>query len=159
MRKDKNTMLISVVVLLTIGATMSAAQAEGAKKGAVSNPKWKEECGACHFAFPPHLLPAASWRAIMSNLDNHFGSNATMDENSVTEITAFLEKNASTKNHEVLAKPLLRITETHWFKSEHKEVAMRDWKNPKVKSPANCTACHTKADIGDFDEDNVRIPK
>lgn len=157
--KAKNITLMFVAVVLAMGATMSVAQAEGTQKGTVNNAKWKDECGGCHFAYPPRFLPAESWRAIMSGLDKHFGSNATMDEASANEISAFLEKNASTKKHEVLAKPLLRITETRWFKSEHKEVAARDWKNPKVKSPANCGACHTKADSGDFDEDNVKIPK
>ncbi len=167
MFKIKNTTLRFVVVMLAMCATMSAvtvsdAWADGDHEGqkrTVSNAKWKDECGACHFAFPPRFLPAESWRAIMSGLDKHFGSNATMDEATAKEITGFLEKNASTKKQEVQAKPLLRITETRWFKSEHRKVAERDWKNPKVKSPANCGACHTQADSGDFDEDNVKIPK
>ena len=95
----------------------------------------------------------------MSGLDKHFGSNAGLDTASANEITAFLEKNADTRKHETLAKPLLRITETRWFKSEHREVAAHNWKNPKVKSRANCGACHTKAESGNFNEDDVKIPK
>jgi nitrate/TMAO reductase-like tetraheme cytochrome c subunit len=95
----------------------------------------------------------------MSGLDKHFGSNASLDAESANEITAFLEKNAGRKGREPSGKPTLRITDTSWFKSEHREVAARDWKNPKVKSPANCAACHTKAETGDFNERNVRIPK
>ena len=129
------------------------------RQPAVSNAKWKEECGACHFAYPPRFLSAESWRAVMSGLDKHFGSNAGLDAASADEITAFLEKNASTKKHEASAKPLLRITETRSFKSEHREVASRVWKNPKVKSAANCGACHTRAESGDFSEDNVKIPR
>ncbi len=159
MFKAKYITLMFAVVVLAMGAMMSAAQAEGTQKGSASNAKWKDECGACHFAFPPRFLPAESWRTIMAGLNKHFGSNAGLDAATASEITAFLEKNASTKKHEVLAKPLLRITETPWFKSEHREVAARDWKNPKVKSPANCGACHTKADSGDFNEDNVKIPR
>jgi nitrate/TMAO reductase-like tetraheme cytochrome c subunit len=157
--KVNNLIQMLAAVVFATGATMSVAQAEGTQKGTVSNAKWKDECGGCHFAYPPRFLPAESWRAIMSGLDKHFGSNATMDEVSANEITAFLEKNASTKKHEVLVKPLLRITETRSFKSEHREVAARDWKNSKVKSPANCGACHTRADSGDFSEDNVKIPR
>ena len=105
-------------VVLLMGVTMSVAQAEGSQKHTDSNTKWKDECGACHFAFPPRFLPAESWRAVMVGLDRHFGSNAGLDAETAKEITDFLEKNASTKKHEVLAKPLLRITETNWFKSE-----------------------------------------
>jgi hypothetical protein len=61
---------------------------------AVSNAKWKEECGACHVAFPPRFQPAGVWRTLMHGLDNHFGSDATLDAAAVEEITAFLEKNA-----------------------------------------------------------------
>lgn len=155
----KNLSRIFAAVVLVMGATMPVAQAEGTQKITVSNTKWKDECGACHFAYPPRFLPAESWRAIMAGLDKHFGSNAGLDTATASEITAFLEKNARTKGYAPSVKPLLRITETPWFKSEHREVAARDWKNPKVKSRANCGACHTQAESGDFSEDNVKIPK
>jgi len=161
--KVKNLTRMFAVVVLIMGATMPVAHADDdedeGRQPAVSNAKWVSECGACHVAYPPRYLPAESWRATMSGLDKHFGSNAGLDAASANEITAFLEKNADTRKHETLAKPLLRITETHWFKSEHREVAAHNWKNPKVKSRANCGACHTKAESGDFSEDNVKIPK
>lgn len=161
--KVKNLTRMFAVVVLIMGATMPVAHADDdedeGRQPAVSNAKWVLECGACHVAYPPRYLPAESWRAIMSGLDKHFGSNAGLDAASANEITAFLEKNADTRKHETLAKPLLRITETRWFKSEHREVAAHNWKNPKVKSRANCGACHTKAESGDFSEDNVKIPK
>jgi hypothetical protein len=155
---------VAVLVLVTAMFVAQVSEARAAddrdgKKSMVSDPKWKSECGACHFAYPPRFLPAESWRAIMTGLDKHFGSNAGLDAETANEISAFLEKNASTKKPDTSSKPLLRITETSWFKSEHKEVAASTWKLPKVKSPANCSACHTKAESGDFDEDNVKIPK
>ena len=164
----KNFTRMFAVVVLVMGATMSVAHTSDARadddedegqRPTVSNAKWKSECGACHVAYPPRMLPAESWRAIMSGLDKHFGSNAGLDAASANEITAFLEKNADARKHDASGKPLLRITETRGFKSEHREVAARVWKNPKVKSPANCTACHTQAESGDFNEDNVKIPK
>jgi hypothetical protein len=163
----KNLARMCSVVVLVAGATMSVAQVSIAwadddhdgQKPAVSNAKWKDECGACHFAYPPRFLPAESWRAVMAGLDKHFGSNVSLDTESTNEIRAFLEKNGDRKGRESSGKPTLRITDTGWFKSEHREVAARDWTNPKVKSSANCAACHTKAESSDFNEDNVRIPK
>ncbi len=157
-----------VVVMLLLGATMFLSQVANArgdddedtgKRPAVVDAKWAAECTACHVAYPARYLPAESWRAIMAGLNKHFGSDASLDAQSVKEITAYLEKNASTKKHKILKDPQLRITETRWFKSEHREVAARSWKNPKVKSPANCSACHTKAESGDFSERHVKIPK
>jgi len=125
------------------------------------NAKWKEECGSCHLAYPPRFLSAESWRAMMSGLDKHFGSNASLDPAVATEIGDFLEKNASTKQHKSSngIEPPLRISDTSWFKSEHREVSSGMWKNPKVKSPSNCSACHTKAESGSFNEHDVRMPR
>lgn len=156
-----------VVAVLMTGAMMMIAQTPVARadddhegqKSMVSNAKWKSECGACHVAYPPNMLHAESWRAIMSGLEKHFGSNAGLDAATTSEITAFLEQHARTKGHPPAGQPLLRITETPWFKSEHREVAARHWKNPKIKSPANCGACHPKAESGDFSEDDVKIPR
>jgi hypothetical protein len=165
-RKFSHTLALGVMVMV---AMMYVAHASNARaddddedtghRPAVVDAKWATECSACHVAYPARYLPAESWRAIMSGLDKHFGSNASLDAATTKEITAYLEKNASTGKHNVSVKPVLRITETRWFKSEHREVAARHWKNPKVKSRANCGACHTTADRGDFSERHIKIPK
>lgn len=126
---------------------------------AVKNILWQTECGSCHVAFPPRLLPAESWRAMMSGLDKHFGSDASLDAAATAEIGAFLEKNAGSSRHATSGKPLLRITETRWFVREHDEVSAVTWKNPKIKSAANCAACHTQAESGNYGERGIRIPK
>ena len=152
----------SVAVLL-MGVMMSVAHAEDdddeERVPPAKNTLWQTECGACHVAFPPRLLPAESWRAVMSGLDKHFGSDASLDVASAREIGAFLDKNAGGRGRETSSKPLLRITETRWFKREHDEVSDRIWKNPKVKSAANCAACHIQAESGNYSEHNIRIPK
>lgn len=127
----------------------------------VINAKWKEECGSCHLAYPPRFLSAESWRAMMVGLDKHFGSDASLDAATATEIGNFLEQNASTKQRLSSngKEPALRISETRWFESEHREVSSRMWKDPKVKSASNCAACHTKADSGSFSERDIRMPK
>jgi hypothetical protein len=161
-RSFVNHLRMFALAMLAAGATMSPAHAEKeheSHRSIFSNPKWKNECGACHVAYPPYMLPADSWRAIMAGLDKHFGSNAGLDAETAREITAFLEKNADTKNHDASGKPQLRITGTRWFKSEHREVSAHTWNLAKVKSPANCGACHTKADKGDFNEHSLKIPK
>lgn len=132
---------------------------EGFTFPVASNPKWKAECGTCHIAFPAHLLPAQSWHAIMTGLEKHFGSDASLDTATSHEITVFLEKNAGRRGYDSLSKPQLRITEMGWFKSEHREVASHVWSNPKVKSRANCAACHTQAENGRFGEHDIRIPR
>jgi hypothetical protein len=45
----------------------------------VADPVVKEECGSCHIAFAPSMLPASSWKRMMDDLKNHFGDDATID--------------------------------------------------------------------------------
>jgi hypothetical protein len=149
----KKTVYFTLFTLLLAGSAMADSS-----RYTANNPKWKSECGSCHVAYPPQLLPASSWRAIMSGLDKHFGSDASLDTQTLTEVGAFLEQNAGRKRA-ASAKPVLRITETSWFLREHDEVSRSVWSSQKVKSPSNCTACHRGADNGDFSEHNVRIPK
>lgn len=126
---------------------------------AQANATWQKECGGCHMAFPPGLLPAESWRKTMTGLNQHFGTDASLTPAETAEITAFLVKHAS--NRWRASTTPLRITESAWFKSKHdsREVPAAVWKRPSVKSPSNCLACHSGADQGDFEESRVRIPK
>lgn len=126
---------------------------------AQANAKFRQECGSCHIAYAPGLLPAESWRKVMSGLDKHFDTDASLTAQENKEITDFLVKNASNRWKAPTAP--LRISETRWFKSEHdsKEVPPDVWKRPAVKSPANCQACHVGADKGDFGERGIKIPK
>lgn len=148
----------TVLIAATLLAASAAAHADGQKTFTATNPTWQAECGSCHLAYPPQLLPARSWRALMTGLDKHFGSDASVDAKTAAEIGVFLEKNAG-RDRDATAKPVLRITDTGWFRHEHDEVAASVWRNPKVKSAANCAACHTGAARGDFNEHSIRIPR
>ena len=59
-------------------ALSSGTIASGPKLPQATNAAWKAECGSCHAAYPPGLLPAPSWRAVMAGLDRHFGTDATI---------------------------------------------------------------------------------
>lgn len=147
-----------------------AAWADGGENlaPAASNPKWQTECGACHLAYPPSLLPERSWRKIMSGLQRHFGQDASLDAATTREITDFLVNNSadrvSGKRASKVMRSLgtgetpLRISETAWFVRKHDELSPRVWKRTKVGSAANCAACHPAAERGDYSEHGVRIP-
>lgn len=130
------------------------------KRYEVHHSGYLQECGACHLAYPPQMLSAASWRAVMEGLPRHFGTDASLEPALHADILRYLEENASNGNtFSASGKPLLRITETRWFVHEHGEELPADiWRHPKVKSPTNCAACHTAADKGDFSERTLRLP-
>jgi len=121
-------------------------------------PAYRQECGGCHVAYPPGLLPAASWRRLLGGLPQHFGSDASLDAATVKQLATWLETHAGVSRDAGAAPAQDRITRTAWFVHEHGEVPAPVWKRPAVGSAANCTACHARADQGDFDEHRVRIP-
>ncbi|MEW5891659.1 MAG: diheme cytochrome c [Pseudomonadota bacterium] len=146
-------------LLLLAGLGTPSAQADELRITA-RNATWQKECGACHVAYPPSLLPAASWREMMNTLDRHFGTDTSLDAAQTKEILNFLTANAGRRAAVGKdGKPLQRITETNWFRHEHDEVPARLWKDARVKSPANCAACHQKAEAGDYGERSLRLPK
>lgn len=149
---------ISYLLPIALFALASPASRAGEHIYAATDPTWKAECGACHIAYPPALLPAESWRTLMAQLDRHFGTDASVDAATAQSIAAFLERNAD-KRRSTNAAPALRITETRWFQHEHDEVPTRIWKSAAVKSAANCEACHAQAAHGDFSDRTRRVPR
>ena len=145
---------------LTAGALfVDAAQASEhtERAHAPENALYRTECGACHVAYPPGLLAGVSWRAVMTGLDKHFGVDASVDPKQAAELERYLEQNSVADRQP--GKGSLRISDSPWFQRHHREVAAAVWKRESVKSPANCSACHPRAEQGDFNEHQVHIPK
>jgi hypothetical protein len=149
------------IVLAIAAIAVGATQALAANSFVVSNENVKKECGACHMAFQPAFLPARSWEALMGDLPNHFGEDASLkDPALVKEITDYLVQNAGDaggkSNNWVkrIAKTEtpLRISETPgWVRAHSEEVGAAAWK--KAGSKANCVACHKGADVGNYGEE------
>ena len=119
---------------------------------------YEAECASCHMAYPPALLSQQSWKNVMSGLSKHFGTDASLDPKTQTELTHWLLKNAATRQRYSETAPENRITKTSWFIRNHDEVRADVWKRSSIKSPANCGACHIDAANGVFSENNIKIP-
>ena len=148
------TALALAATLLAAGTALADNIAMPAKPSAA----YTQECASCHTAYAPGLLPASSWKRIMATLDKHYGTDASLDDKAVAEISGWLAANAGTYKR-ATATPDDRITSAAWFVREHREVAPDVWKRASVGSKANCSACHTGAAQGNFSERNLRIPK
>ena len=124
---------------------------------------WKEECAACHMLYAPGLLPAEAWRQQMQTLDEHYGSNATLDPEQEREILEFLLRASAGNRLPVEPSPTAgeppRISQTRWFERKHDEVSEAKFARESVGGRANCVACHRDAERGDFDDDKVKIPR
>ncbi|PKO39528.1 MAG: cytochrome C [Betaproteobacteria bacterium HGW-Betaproteobacteria-6] len=115
------------------------------------------ECSSCHIAYQPALLKAADWRKLMAGLSDHFGSDATVDQKTGQEIGAFLERHAGNASRLGNAGNPPRITQTSRFIRKHDEIPAKYWRDPRVKSAANCEACHPDAARGSYSEHDISI--
>lgn len=120
---------------------------------------YMEECASCHTAYAPRFLNKTNWQNITTDLSHHFGTDATIDDKSLAEIAKWLETNAATQGKSAELSKDNRITSKRWFLHEHDEVSANTWKRASIKGPSNCIACHSKANEGNFNEHDIRIPK
>lgn len=132
------------------------------------NATWNRECGSCHLAFHPTLLPARSWQALLDGQADHFGDDLALDPATVAELREFARKNAAESAQTEAAWKInrsvpiqtspLRITETRYWERKHRDIAASVWKTPAVRSKANCAACHLDAERGTFEDAAMRLP-
>jgi len=158
---------VSTIILFTQPALADEDDASSGVMPATEK-QYTDECGACHFAYPAGLLPARSWEKLLSNLSDHFGENAELGADVAQSLNTYLTKNAADKVRNRLSQRIarsvahttpLRITETSFFKREHREVPQRLVKdNPQVQSFSKCQVCHTRAAAGSFSEEEINIP-
>lgn len=170
------------LVLLLGAVPVSHAEQEGffswlftleRRKGVkpVTDETYNEECGSCHFAYQPGLLPEASWRKLLTPraLANHFGENAELDEKVRQHILAIAVADSADKSRYKRSKKIMasleenevpeRITRVPYLRDKHEEVYEEVVKNSKkIKSMSLCDECHQKAKEGVFDDDTVVIP-
>jgi len=166
------------ILLLSSGAASAESLMEWAvtltrTKGVqqVTNKKYLEECGACHFAYQPGLLPAKTWEKLLTDkaLSEHFGDNAELDKDTLQIIHDYTIENAADTSFYKTARKIslaaqqgdlpLRITETRYIRRKHHELKDEMVKgNKDVKSLSNCNACHIQADKGVYDDSTVSIP-
>ncbi|MCF6206560.1 MAG: diheme cytochrome c [Sulfurovum sp.] len=157
--------MISMVCLISFGF------ADGDYIQPVDNKLYKQECGSCHFAYQPGFLPKRSWIRMMKTkeLENHFGTDATLEEEDSRSLMEYLAKNAADMNrgNKISRKfdrsipkesTPLAISKVRYFVKEHREIPKRLITQEEVKSISNCAACHTKADRGDYNERTLIIP-
>lgn len=146
--------LAAMMVLLVLSASM---RVRDENISPVNHALTQEECSACHFAFPAAMLPSTSWTRLMSSLESHFGEDASLDEDSVIEITNYLKLNSADSSWagnrfsrgQTHDWPI-RITETdHWLR-EHKNQSFKNAINFDDINQSDCVACHDNAADGDY---------
>jgi len=130
--------------------------------------EYEEECGSCHFAFPPNTLPARSWAKMMTELEDHFGDDASLEPEDVEEIGIYLEEHSAEKSQTSWAYHLTRdigpsdtpqqIVELDYWKYRHGDIDPQRFKEKPIGNKINCKACHQYAAYGSFEKLHIKIP-
>ncbi len=163
--------LVSVVVLGGGGwlALTMAARSPANMPVAEIHPLVADECSACHMVYHPSLLPAKNWDRIVSTLEEHYGEDASLDEDSTSEIREWMmahaAETADTRASYAFAAAQgdggdpLSITQTEFWKARHAKFGDAVFSRKGIYSRANCVACHKDAETGLFSPFNIYIPQ
>ena len=136
--------------------------------GVVDNLTYKEQCGACHFAYQPALLPSGSWFKILSGLEDHNGEEVVIEDENEKIISKYLEENSAEHSSTKRARKIIRsldgqtprrITEVPYIRRKHHEIKEDVFKRESIGSRSNCVACHSTAERGSYDDDDAHIPE
>jgi len=134
----------------------------------VNNQTYIDECGACHLAYQPELLPSESWDKILAGLEDHFGETVDLDKESKKTITEYLKTNSAehsrAKRSVKIMRSLgsntpMRITDLPYIQEKHRKISQDVLQRESIGSLSNCSACHVSAEKGIYEDDYVRIPQ
>lgn len=175
----KSVVLLSALILTSLttlgraddgGSSWLSLFSHRSEIAPATDPTYKKECGACHFAYQPGWLPESSWRKLLDGdaLADHFGEDAELAPAIQKHILDYAVANSADKSSYKRSKKIMaslakgevptRITEVTYIRRKHHEIPANLIKGDKVKSLSNCDACHTKAKDAVFDEDTVVVP-
>ncbi|MCK4974986.1 MAG: diheme cytochrome c [Sulfurimonas sp.] len=157
--------------LLIAGSLYASSISFGERRGVapVTDRFYEKECGSCHFAYQPGLLPSKSWRRVMGDLDNHFDTDASLEPEDNKKILRYLVKNSAEKfanykrsrkiNNSINRDEIpIAVSDTRYFIKKHRDIRRKLITQKEVGSLSNCVACHKTADKGLYGERDIRIP-
>ncbi len=123
----------------------------GTALAATPQQTYATQCGACHMAYPPTLLPARSWKAIVAGLRHHFGEDASLGRRDTAAILTYLADNAADGplgNSRFLmgvspGMTPMRITDMPFWRVIHARLLRPGiGTGPGIRKAAACNLCH-----------------
>ena len=101
----------------------------------------------------------------MADLENHFGDDASLDVQTNKNILDFLIKNSAENSsykaswnflNSINNQDIIALSKTSYWEKRHKDIPKDVFKNEKVKSVANCKACHSDIEKGLIEDENIK---
>jgi hypothetical protein len=135
-----------------------------------TDPTYVKECGACHFAYSPGLLPARSWELHLNRMEKHFGESIVLPEPARDAIRRYLVENASDRSDYAGSQVFMerldakvtpyRLMDVPTFRQAHRIIleVISIKSKVKVRTLTNCNACHQYAPEGSFGNRELFVP-
>jgi hypothetical protein len=155
----------SIVLALSLLSTSNAFHVKPVDKSL------EEGCVDCHFVYQAEFLPERSWIKMFEEgeLKDHFGKEVLLSKDLKENLLQYYVENSSDRENSKAQKKIngsiqpdstpLRVSKVPYIWSKHDDLKEEMFlKNEKVKSYANCVACHRDAEKGEFEEDEVKVP-
>jgi cytochrome b len=155
-----SALLLAAQYLHASGWMLGYPDARAPENGAPANSRleaWNHECGSCHLAYAPSLLPARSWDAMLEKQDDHFGEDLALSRETVRKLQASTHSPAPSWAAWKLAgsarsvdPPPMRITDAPFWRHAHRRLSAQEFARPPVAGRHDCEACHGDAASGIF---------
>jgi cytochrome c553 len=167
---------LAFAALIALAATRAAAIDDGFdpsryQKGGfapASDETYRSECGSCHFAYLPGMLPARSWRALVADSANHFGESLSLPVATAATIERYLVEHAADRSDYRGSKLMLsrldddatprRITALPLMRLRHVVIRKLQSEGRVDAKLTNCDSCHEKAATGSFAYSQIVVP-
>jgi cytochrome b len=139
---------------------------EAAAKATLKTQAWFKECGSCHLAYSPAMLPFASWQRTLDEQEKHFGEDLGLGAEAVRTL---LEHAKATPAPSWAAWKLaasvpkgeapLEVSVTPFWREAHSSLHDSDFKPPRSAGRHDCEACHQDAASGIFHPRMIHMAK
>jgi cytochrome b len=132
----------------------------------VADAAWQKECGSCHLAYSPALLPLRSWERTFKEQDAHFGEDLSLSAAAVARLrtVATAVPTPSWGAWKLVASAPadaapLRISELPFWRHAHEDLPESAFKAPVSAGRHDCEACHVDAASGIFHPRMIQKPE
>ncbi len=137
---------------------------------AARDPTYVRECGSCHFAHSPGLLPARSWVRQMERMEKHFGETVRLPAEKRDHVQRYLVENAADRSAYAGSRTFMervdpaaipyRLLDVPLYREMHAIIREVIDSKPRVKvrTLTNCNGCHQGAGDGSFGLSELVVP-
>lgn len=141
----KIVLIVVTVASLFINSDLALAQSQQTGNNIeVGQEIYLKNCSSCHIPIAGEVLPTETWRALLSNPQQHYGESLPK----MVGLTQYLMwQYLSTHSRSLLKdEPLpMYIANSRYFKALHPQVEL-----PKPANIQTCASCHPNANKLDY---------